>query len=170
MEFKGSIVILEAGKKKKLLSYDLTPKKDPSLEQTLITCFQDLNLSPEEKKLLSVKDRMLIKGYQNTKCTELTKLSNKLIRAIKEREHSDLTIEAEGLGVFICFTMIHSGKLPTNKFIEFYFSNAPLSLFPEELIQSDCPNCRIHLEIDGNSWLKPIESLHAWPEKLKKSA
>ncbi len=167
--FAGTIDLIDDdASTQTIYKYNQSPKNDLSIDQTFISCFKGLGLTHEEKQVLSVKDRTVIHHYQRLNKDLLLNLADQLICSIEKKcSNSDILIQAEHLGAFICLAAIYSGKLPHNKHIEFRLGNAPFKLFPKTLANRTLPlsgRYAISFYVDEKCWLNNIFSLQDPPK------
>jgi hypothetical protein len=164
--FKGNIQVVTSNKRKVLVRFDV-PTQKIEMTQTFMRSFKGLQLSEEEKREFSKSHREEIKQYQNIKRAVLKEYATEFISQVKKQKDNNFTVQATGIGAYICLAAIVSGKLPESKKFEFHFSEVPLNLFPKQLVKETKSNgsIQIHLE-DENTWLRKFKSLTSVPKHL----
>lgn len=159
--FKGKIFLYEELKptKKTLMTYKTEPMEF-GFEETMMSAFDFINFSPEEKKHLSKKHRDLLSKYRYINPFALNADAQEFIEQIKLCKSKKIKIEANDYGAYICLAALYSGKFPEDKIIEFVFEKSPLALFPQSLLkrQKENPH-KIVLKLTDDCWLKPFNSL-----------
>lgn len=162
--FKGKIMFspLASVEKRPLMSY-FSEAVDTSLDQTIMSSFDFLNFSPEEKKQLSSRHRKVLNSYRHINPFALNGDAKILIDEINKCKTDLLVIEASDYGAYICLAAIYSGKLSSNKKIEFHFAGSPLALFPESLLKNAPKKLqhKIIFQVTETCWLSPFKSLYA---------
>lgn len=163
-KFSGKILFSPESKAKKttLMSYQ-SLKTETEFENTIMSSFDFLNFSPEEKKHLSSRHRKILNNYRQISPFTLNADAIELVEKIKKCKSSTLVIEAHDYGAYICLAALYSGKLPSEKKIEFYFEGSPLALFPKSLLKNSHKNIehKIIFRICENSWLGPFSTLYS---------
>lgn len=167
--FSGKILFSPEEKSKKLtlMSYQ-TETMEIGFEHNMMSTFEYLKLSPEEKKQLSARHRRVLNNYRQINPFALNIDARELIEQIKKCKSSTLVIEAHDYGAYICLAALYSGKLPTDKKIEFNFEGSPLALFPKSLLKNT-PKSRGHkivFRVGEDSWLSPFSTLYS-NDKIK---
>ncbi len=164
--FKGKITFSpEArGEKKTLMSYYAEPL-EAGFDQTIMASWDFLNFSDEEKKMLSKKHRQMLNNYRQINPFALNVDAQELIEHINKCKSDSMVIEAHDYGAYICLAALYSGKLPTNKKIEFLFAGSPIALFPKTMMKS-APKHKIVFNVKENCWLAPFSTLYS-NEKIK---
>ncbi len=160
--FKGKIFLFDGSNsaKKALMSYKTEPMF-VGFEQSMMSAFDFLNFSAEEKKHLSKRHRNLLNSYRQINPFALNADAQKLIDQITSCHGNKLKIEANDYGAYICLAALYSGKLPENKSIEFYFEKSPLALFPKTLLKGQLAQAhKIVFRLSEDCWLKPFSSLY----------
>ena len=162
--FSGKILFSPEAKsmKKTLMSYQTEPL-EAGFDQTMMSSFDFLKFSPEEKKQLSNQHRRILNNYRQINPFALNVDAKELIDQISKCKSSALVIEAHDYGAYICLAALFSGKLPLNKKIEFHFEGSPLALFPKSLLKSSPKNLdhKIVFKVSEDSWLKPFSTLYS---------
>ncbi|MBY0412608.1 MAG: hypothetical protein K2Q18_00510 [Bdellovibrionales bacterium] len=162
--FKGKILFSpeEHSEKKTLMSY-YNESMDAGFENTIMSSFDFLNFSAEEKKQLSTRHRKMLNNYRSINPFALNLDAKELVEQIEKCKASTLIIEANDYGAYICLAALYSGKLPSNKKIEFHFEGAPLALFPKAFLKSQPKNSqhKIIFRVRENCWLSPFRSLYS---------
>jgi hypothetical protein len=162
--FKGKILFspLDHAEKKTLMSY-YSEGIEAGFEQTIMASFDFLNFSAEEKKNLSARHRKMLNNYRQINPFALNVDAKELIEQITKCKDSHLVIEANDYGAYICLAALYSGKLPSNKKIEFHFQAAPLALFPKNFLKNPPKdkNHKIVFSVTENCWLSPFRSLYS---------
>lgn len=162
--FKGKILFspAEHAEKKTLMSYYAEPV-EAGFEQTIMSSFDFLNFSIEEKKQLSNRHRRELNNYRHINPFALNLDAKELIDQIVKCKSQNLVIEAHDYGAYICLAALYSGKLPSNKKIEFQFEGAPLALFPKNLLKNPPKNThhKILFRVCEDSWLSPFSTLYS---------
>ena len=160
--FKGKIMFSpEArGDKKTLMSYYAEPL-EAGFDQTIMASWDFLNFSDEEKKQLSTKHRKMLNNYRHINPFALNVDAQDLIEQIKKCKSQQMVIEAHDYGAYICLAALYSGKLPTNKKIEFQFAASPIALFPKTMLKNAPKNIehKIVFNVQENCWLTPFNTL-----------
>ena len=165
--FKGKIqfVGVNATEKNSVMKYSNPSFKEgfeESLTDTMMSSFESLKLTPDEKKQLSRSHRKLLNYYRHLNPFSLNMDAQKLIHEINNSKQSHVVIEANHYGAYICLAALYSGKLSQSKHIEFILEKAPLALFPKALIKSE-PKDRFHkvvFNVSEDCWLSPFSSLY----------
>ena len=165
--FKGKIQFVGVAPKSKNIGikYD-----DPSFENgfhesladTMMSSFENLKLSPDEKKQLSRTHRKLLNCYRHLNPFSLNMHAQKLIHEINHSKQTNIVVEANHYGAYICLAALYSGKLSEKKHVEFILEKAPLTLFPKALIKSE-PKASLHsaiFNLNEDCWLSPFSSLY----------
>lgn len=165
--FKGKIFFYEDPKaaKKPLMSYAATPM-NVGFDQTMLSSFDFLNFTAEEKKRLSKKHRDLLSSYKHINPFALNADALVLIEHINNCKGQKIKIEASAYGAYICLAALYSGKLSSDKSFEFVLEGAPLALFPQTLLKKKDHSHKIILRLSDDCWLKPFTSL-CQHEKIK---
>jgi hypothetical protein len=162
--FKGKILFSPEAKsmKKTLMSYNTQPL-EAGFDQTMMSSFDFLNFSAEEKKQLSTRHRKVLNHYRQISPFALNADAKALIDQIVKCKSDTLVIEAHDYGAYICIAALFSGKLPTTKKIEFHFEASPLALFPKALLKNAHKNFdhKIVFKVSENSWLSPFSTLYS---------
>ncbi len=166
--FKGKIFFVEGnsnkdnlGEKKLLMSYYSEPN-EVGFEETIMSSFDYLNFSSDEKKNLSSKHRKILNKYRHINQFALSADAHKLVTELEKNKSPNIVIEANDYGVYICLAALYSGKLPLNKKIEFHFKSSPLALFPKSLLKrvsKSLPH-KIVFHVKENCWLSPFSTLY----------
>jgi len=154
---------------KSIFSYDMEADKvEPSFEMTMMKEFNDLNLSHEEKILLSTEHRKIIYKYKSIKQNQLKKIGKEVFQTITEevKKKVDIRIKAKGIMAYFCLAAIYSGKLPSNKHIIFELSAIPLSLFPKDLVKKSTDLPEIVFFIENENWISQFKSLYQCPKYM----
>ena len=141
---------------------------ETGFEQTIMASFDFLNFSVEEKKQLSTKHRKMLNNYRQLNPFALNLDAKNLIDQISTCKNDSIIIEAQDYGAYICLAALYSGKLPSNKKIEFRFQSAPLALFPKTFLKKLPKNLdhKIVFKVTENCWLYPFTTLYS-NEKIK---
>ena len=166
--FSGKILFSPEAKSKKLtlMSYQTEPLV-AGFEHTMMSSFDFLNFSIEEKKQLSTRHRRVLNNYRQISPFALNLAARELIQQIIKCKSTTLVIEAHDYGAYICLAALYSGKLPTNKKIEFYFEGSPLALFPKSLLKNSrkkphkTQDHKIVFGVSEKSWLSPFSTLYS---------
>ena len=167
--FKGKIFFVEAEtgiksplEKKLLMDYYSEPN-EAGFDEMIMSSFDYLNFSNDEKKNLSSKHRKILNQYRHINQFALSSDAHKFISEIEKNKSSKLIIEANDYGVYICLAALYSGKIPTNKKIEFHFKSSPLALFPKSLVKKDHKSSshKIVFHLKENCWLSPFSTLYS---------
>ncbi len=162
--FSGKILFSPEAKSKKstLMSYQTEPM-EAGFEHTMMSSFDFLNFSPEEKKQLSTRHRRVLNNYRQINPFALNVDARELIEQINKCKSSTLVIEAHDYGAYICLAALYSGKLPADKKIEFHFESSPLALFPKSLLKNSPKNQdhKIVFRVCESSWLSPFSTLYS---------
>lgn len=162
--FKGKILFSPEAKsmKKTLMNYSTEPL-EAGFDQTMMSSFDFLNFSPEEKKQLSTRHRRVLNHYRQISPFSLNADAKALIDQIIKCKSDTLVIEAHDYGAYICLAALYSGKLPESKKIEFHFEGSPLALFPKSLLKNSPKNFahKIVFKVSENSWLSPFSTLYS---------
>lgn len=167
VNFKGQILFVPSSANRKSFSMkyaDPTFKKgfEDNLADTMMSCFDHLNLTAEEKKVLSRTHRKLLNYYRHVSPFSLNGDAKKLIEEINQSPESKLTIEAAHYGAYVCLAALYSGKIDHSKKIEFILEKAPLALFPKALMKN-APKVNHHkivFRLSDDCWLSPFSSLY----------
>lgn len=167
--FKGKILFSPeaSGGKKTLMAYYAEPL-EAGFDQTIMSSWDFLNFSNEEKKMLSNKHRKMLNNYRHINPFALNVDAQELIEQIKKCKSDNMVIEAHDYGAYICLAALYSGKLPANKKIEFQFEGSPIALFPKTMMKSDPKSLehKIVFQVKENCWLAPFSTLYS-NEKIK---
>ena len=160
--FKGKIFFSPEAhnEKKALMSYD-TEVMEVGFEQTMMSAFDFLNFSAEEKKHLSKRHRKVLSSYCHINPFALNSDAKELVDLISKCKSDILVIEARDYGAYICLAALYSGQLPSHKKIEFHFENAPLALFPKSFLKNPPKHIKhkIVFNLAPDCWLKPFSTL-----------
>jgi hypothetical protein len=167
--FKGKIMFSPENhdEKKTLMSYYAEPL-ETAFDQTIMSSWDFLNFSVEEKKQLSSRHRKMLNSYRHINPFTLNVDAQELIGQIKKCKSNHMVIEASDYGAYICLAALYSGKLPSNKKIEFHFAGSPLALFPKKMMKSNPKNIehKIVFNVKESCWLAPFSTLYN-NEKIK---
>jgi hypothetical protein len=167
--FKGKIFFSPEthAEKKTLMSYYTEPL-EASFDQTIMSAWDFLNFSDAEKKQLSNNHRKLLNRYRHINPFALNVDAQELIEHINKCKIENMVIEAQDYGAYICLAALYSGKLATNKKIEFQFTKSPLALFPKTMLKTAPKNIKhkIVFNMKENCWLTPFSTL-TLNEKIK---
>ena len=164
-KLKGKAKI-QSEKHKKTLSFCIQPPGPENLSEALMGNFCDLDLSLEEKRLLTRNHRQELNGYRQMPIHEIQKKAQKLIKELKKTEQQSLQVQASDLGTFICLAAIYSGELPKNKTFSFELGLAPLKFFPTSLLkETQVSNSKIYFQYDEDCWLRHFKNL-IWHQQL----
>ena len=162
--FSGKISFSPQLKSKKLtlMTYQTEPL-EAGFEQTMMSSFDFLKFSTEEKKQLSTQHRRILNNYRQISPFALNLAASELIQQIVKCKSTTLIIEAHDYGAYICLAALYSGKLPSNKKIEFYFEGSPLALFPKSLLKNSHKNHdhKIIFRVCDDCWLTPFSTLYS---------
>lgn len=162
--FKGKILFtpIDSVEKKVLMTY-MSEGVDAGFDQTIMSSFNSLNITPEEKKHLSTRHRKMLNNYRHINPFTLNVDAIELIEQISKCKSHTIVIEASDYGAYICLAALYSGKLSSNKKIEFHFAGSPLALFPKTLMKNTSKNTahKIVFQVSENCWLSPFKSLYA---------
>lgn len=167
--FKGKILFSKDTclEKKTLMNYHTQPL-EMGFDETMMSAFDFLNFSPEEKKCLSLKHRSLLNNYRQLNLFSLNADAQKLIEEIKQCKGERLTIEACDYGAYICLAAFYSGKLPADKKIDFVIEKSPLALFPTTFLKSPPKgqDKKLVFKVTEKCWIRPFSTLYSH-EKIK---
>lgn len=167
--FKGKILFSPEARseKKTLMAYYAEPL-EAGFDQTIMSSWDFLNFSNEEKKMLSTKHRKMLNNYRHINPFALNVDAQELVEQIKKCKSETMVIEAHDYGAYICLAALYSGKLPTNKKIEFQFAGSPIALFPKTMMKSSPKSLehKIVFRVKENCWLAPFSTLYS-NEKIK---
>lgn len=159
--FKGKIFFYEDTRatKKELMAYEANPAQ-VGFEQTMMSAFDFLNLTAEEKKQLSKKHRDLLSSYHQINPFMLNADAHTFVEEVTQCKGKKIRIEAHAYGAYICLAALYSGKLPADKTFEFVFEKAPLALFPKTLVKGSSDyRHKIIMQVSDDCWLKPFSTL-----------
>ncbi|MCR9203403.1 MAG: hypothetical protein NXH75_02420 [Halobacteriovoraceae bacterium] len=162
----GDIVLTKVGRSRCVRHLKFHhPKNDIPLSATLMSSFNDLGFTTEEKTKLTQEYRKHLRAYQHVKNTEIKKAQKELIGALKKLKEESVVIKANDFGAFICLAAIFSGELPSNVDWRFEFEEFALPLFPENLIKNKaaCQSFDIALKYSSKSWISLFPSLRRVP-------
>lgn len=163
INFKGKIQFV--GAKTPLMKY-ADPAFQEGFEETLcdsmMASFESINFSAEEKKHLSRSHRKMINYYRHLSPFSLNTDAKQLIMAINQSKQTHFVIEANHYGAYVCLAALYSGKLSTDKKIEFILEKAPLALFPKAFMKSEPVGAqhKITFRLSEDCWLSPFSSLY----------
>lgn len=161
--FKGVISFSpeEHAEKRPLMSY-YSEAVEADFEHTIMSSFDFLNFSTEEKKMLSSRHRKMLNNYRSINPFALNVDARELIDHIEKCKSSTMIIEAYDYGAYICLAALYSGKIPANKKIEFRFEGAPIALFPKAFLKNrpKTPH-KIVFRVPESCWLSPFRSLYS---------
>lgn len=135
---------------------------EESISESMISCFENLNLTVAEKQKLSLGHRKKLNYFKHLNVFFLNQDAKKLIEQINDSEENDLVIEAQSYGAYICLAALYSGRISPEKKVEFIIEKAPLALFPKVLIKH-MPNTKrlkLTMLMSDDCWLAPFESLY----------
>ncbi|MBC7427855.1 MAG: hypothetical protein H7336_04530 [Bacteriovorax sp.] len=167
--FKGKILFSPQvrGEQKTLMSYFAEPL-EAGFDQTIMSSWDFLNFSAEEKKQLSTRHRKMLNNYRHINPFALNVDAQELIAQIKKCKADTMVIEAHDYGAYICLAALYSGKLPASKKIEFQFAGSPLALFPKTMLKTAPKSAdhKIVFSVKENCWLTPFSTLYS-NEKIK---
>ncbi|MBC7713683.1 MAG: hypothetical protein H7177_10105 [Rhizobacter sp.] len=167
--FKGKILFsaIARGEQKTLMSYYAEPL-EAGFDQTIMSSWDFLNFSAEEKKQLSTRHRKMLNNYRHINPFALNVDAQELIEQIKKCKSDTMVIEAHDYGAYICLAALYSGKLPANKKLEFQFAGSPLALFPKTMLKTSPKTAdhKIVFRVKENCWLAPFSTLYS-NEKIK---
>lgn len=169
ISFKGKIQFV--GKKSMKYS-DPTFKEgyEENLADTMMSSFDHLNFTAEEKKQLSRTHRKMLNNYRHLSPFSLNLDAKLLIEEINQSKQTHVVIEANHYGAYICLAALYSGKLSPDKKIEFILEKAPLALFPQSFMKSKTQNQshKVVFHLSEDCWLSPFSSLYT-DERIKYS-
>lgn len=165
--FKGRILfVLGSGNRKTIpLKYAepvFNEGFEDNLAETMMASFENLNLTAEEKKILSRSHRKLLNYYRHVSPFCLNGDAKRLISEINQSDETKITIEAAHYGAYVCLAALYSGKLDSHKKIEFILEKAPLALFPKTFMKSKTvlDHHRVIFRLSDDCWLSPFSSLY----------
>ena len=167
--FKGKIMFSpEAHAEKKTLMSYYAETLEVGFDQIIMSSWDFLNFSDEEKKMLSTKHRKMLNSYRHINPFALNTDALELIANVKKCKSDSIVIEAHDYGAYICLAALYSGKLPLNKKIEFHFAGSPIALFPKTMMKSSLRTSehKIIFNVKENCWLAPFSTLYS-NEKIK---
>lgn len=164
---KGKILFLNTKnfRKNTSLKYKnpaIQQKINESITDTMMSSFEALNFTSEEKKILSLSHRKLLNSYRQINLFSLKLDAQKLVNEINKSKLSFITIEAHDYGAYVCLAALYSGNLSDDKKIEFILENAPLALFPKVLIkaESHSKKHKVSFRVNNNCWMRPFKTLY----------
>lgn len=167
--FQGKILFYSSqnAEKKTLMNY-LSEPKEANFDEMMMSSFHFLNFSEDEKKQLSSSHRRLLTHYKHINLFQLNKDSGEFLRLVKKCKLAHLIIEAHDYGAYICLAALYSGKLPTDKKIEFHLASSPIALFPKALMKTTLKknHHRIIFSLTESSWLNSFSTLYS-NERIK---
>jgi hypothetical protein len=167
ISFKGTILFLSAKttRKNSFLEYETPSFKEgfeDNMAETMMASFGHLKLTAEEKKNLSRTHRKMLNYYRHLCPFSLNGDSKKLIAEINASKETQIVIEANHYGAYICLAAHYSGKLDASKKIEFILQKAPMALFPKAFMKAE-PKINQHkitFRLSEDCWLSPFSSLY----------
>lgn len=175
ISFKGKILFLNSktSRKNTYLKYNHPSFKDgfeDNLTDTMMASFDHLNLTAEEKKILSRSHRKMLNYYRHLSPFSLNMDAKKLISEINQSKQTHIKIQANHYGAYICLAALYSGKISSEKSVEFILESAPLALFPKAFIKSvpKISHHKVTFCLGEDCWLTPFSSLYS-NQKLKYS-
>jgi hypothetical protein len=133
-----------------------------NLTDTMMSSFENLKLTNEEKKHLSRSHRKLLNYYRHLNLFTLNSDAKKLVHEINHSKQSHIIIEANHYGAYVCLAALFSGKLSEDKTVEFILEKAPLALFPKAFIKTEPKNKnhKVVFRLAEDCWLTPFSSLY----------
>jgi hypothetical protein len=161
--FKGKIQFV--GPKSSIMKYS-SPSFHEDFEEklcdTMMASFESMQFSTEEKKHLSRNHRKLINYYRHISNLSLESDAKQLVLAINHSKQTQFVIEANHYGAYVCLAALYSGKLSSDKKIEFILEKAPLALFPESFMKFEPKNPlhKVIFHLSEDCWLSPFSSLY----------
>lgn len=165
----GKIAFRKLGHKKSLKSFNFNlPNKSFSVSETLMSEFQGLNLSNEEKGKLSRNLREYMCIYTHITEKDISTYRKQLIKELRNYSDETLVISASELGAFICLAAIFSGELPQNVSWHFELKEFALPLFPKELVKkkSAAQSYDVSLVFSKEGWVRPFPTLCKVPHYM----
>lgn len=175
ISFKGKILFLNASASRKntYLKYGQPSFKDgfeDNLADSMMASFDHLNLTTEEKKILSRSHRKMLNYYRHLSPFSLNMDAKKLINEINQSKQTHFEIHADHYGAYICLAALYSGKISPDKKVEFTLEGAPLALFPKAFIKSEpkMSHHKVTFCLSDDSWISPFTSLYS-NQKIKYS-
>ena len=149
------------------MSYETGPVES-DFDETMMSAFDFLNLSAEEKKGLSRKHRNLLNSYRQLNLFSLNADAQQLIEEIKNCKNKSIIIEACDYGAYICLAAFYSGKLPAEKKIEFLLEKSPIALFPTTFLKASPKgeDKKLVFRVTEKCWIKPFSTLYS-NDKIK---
>nr|BDT29221.1 hypothetical protein BHI3_26870 [Bacteriovorax sp. HI3] len=166
--FKGKIFFSadSFATKKTLMSYYAEPL-EMSFDQTIMSSFDFLNLNPDEKKQLSSRHRKMLNNYRHINPFALNVDAQEFVESIAKCKSDKIIIHANDYGAYICLAALYSGKIPSDKKIEFHFESSPLALFPKTFLKNTPKtDHKIVFHVQEDSWLGPFSTLYS-NDKIK---
>ncbi|MBP9681481.1 MAG: hypothetical protein KBD76_08755 [Bacteriovorax sp.] len=167
VNFKGKIQFVgsSVNHKNSFLKYKsplLNEGFQDDLADSMMSSFDHLHLSVEEKKCLSRLHRKMLNYYRHLSPFSLRVDAEKLIDQINQSKENKLLIEAQEYGAYVCLAALYSGKLSANKKVEFILEQAPLALFPRNFIKAEPKpeHHKVTFRLSEDCWLSPFSSLY----------
>jgi len=157
--FKGQIKLV-SGSKKKLMNFEL-PQEEMPFSETLMTSYSNLNLTPAEKRDLSLRHRRIIHQYQSVDDQVILKYVDQFINALPRQKDNKINVKTKDFGSYICLMAISSGKIPDSLNVCFELEDTPVGLFPKKLFKKVLSkNIVIKFVLSKDSWVKPFKSIY----------
>lgn len=149
------------------LDFELTPKEAPNLDNTLMTNFKDLDLAPEEKRVLTFQCREELFCYRHINFRDVEPFVRELIAKLNHRSRKKITLNASDMGAFICLAAAYSGEIRSDVKLTLELSDLPLKLFPVEWVKIPKMGRNISIHVGPfQTWMGEIKSLTEFPTHL----
>jgi len=142
---------------------------DISFEETFMRHFNTLGLNGQEKSQLSLKHRREMCAYKNVDQRSLKSAIKNLSKRINDDSSSEITIEADDFGSYVCLATIFSGEISTNKMVHFELNNIPLKLMSPQLLSGkiNSANITVNINFEHGHWVTSFKTLHALPTGIE---
>lgn len=161
--FRLSVIKVEATGTHPYFQTELRVSEDFSLEELLIKEFEYLDLSPEEKKYLSIHHRKILLRHHYFNSPEFDRITENFIERLSNEKEKLLTFSTQGGGVYLFIALLKSShRLFEEKKLICYTSELPLKGTRFDLSQE--PNLQFIFRSQEPSYFKHLPSL--WQSSL----
>lgn len=156
--FRLSVIKIEATGTHPYFHTELKVPEDFSMEELLLKEFEYLDLSPEEKKHLSINHRKILLRHHYFNCAEFERIAENFIERLSHEREKMLTFSTQGGGIYLFTALLKSShRLFEGKKLICYTSELPLKGTNFNLGQE--PNLQFIFRSQRPSYFKHLPSL-----------